>query len=120
MRGNRWVRDDDVPRRERGRHLPDDIEKGVVVGDEDLNVIAHFRELGGRADKIRHRPRVPIPNENVEAQAAEILRDAATDNTEPDYANIFSDSTRHAIQRRFGRCSACGENRHRAIQKLAI
>src|SRR5207302_3698752 len=95
MRRHRRVRDHDVPSRERWRHLPNHIEKRVVVRNKDLNVIAHLGELGWRADKVRHRPWVTVPNKNVESLPAQIIRDAASDDAESDYANVLSGSTRH-------------------------
>src|SRR2546421_12814998 len=115
------MRDHDMPRRERRRHLPNYVEKRVIVRDKNLDVIAHLGELGRRADKIRHRSRVTVPDKNVEPLPAQIIRDAASDDAESDYANVLSDSTRHwgcAAIFSLGRHSACGENGHRAIQKL--
>jgi hypothetical protein len=63
-----------------------------------LNVIAHFRQLGRRAYKIWHRARVAIPNEDVKALPTQIIGDPGPDYSESDYANIFSRSTRHAME----------------------
>ena len=115
------MRDHDVARHQCRRHLSDDVQQRVVVRHENLNVIAHLGELGRRADKIRHRSRVTVPDKNVEPLPAQIIRDAASDDAESDYANVLSDSTRHwgcAAIFSLGRHSACGENGHRAIQKL--
>jgi len=87
--------DDDVPRRERRRHLPKNVQKRIVVGNKNLNDIAHFGELGRRAHEIRHRPRIPIPNKDVETLAAQIVGNTASNNAESDYANVFSSTTRH-------------------------
>ena len=95
--------DHDVARCQRRRHLPKDIEKRVVVGNKNLNDVAHFGELGWSPDKIRNRSRVSVPNKDVKPEPAQIVGDAASDNAESDYANIFSGSTRHWLRGFFPR-----------------
>jgi len=87
--------DYDVSRRKRWSHLAKDIQKCIIVGDKNLNEIAHLGQLGRRAHKIRNGSGVAIPNKRRVALMAEILGDAASDNTESDHPNVFPRSTRH-------------------------
>jgi hypothetical protein len=86
---------DDVPGRQRGSQLSHNIQKRVVVRDEDLNVVAHLGQFGRRAHEIRDRAWVSIPDKHVKALATQIVRDPASDNAETDYTDVFSGSTRH-------------------------
>src|ERR1700687_4420342 len=119
MRRNRRMRYDDVPRRERGRPLADNVQKRVVVRNENLNVVTHLGQLGRRTHEIRDGSRVPVPNKNMETQTAQIVGDPASDDAEPDYTHLFPGSTRHwglrGLFAVLAACLACGENRWRAI-----
>src|SRR5205807_3222786 len=95
MRCNSRMSNDNMPWSKRGRHLPEHIQKCVVVRDKNLNVIAHLGELGRCADEIRNGSRVSVPNKNMKALSAEIIGHPAPDNAESDHTNIFSSSTRH-------------------------
>jgi hypothetical protein len=123
MRGNGWVSNDYVARSKRRGHLPDNVQQGVIVRNKNLNVIAHFGELGGRSDEVRNRTRISIPHENVEPTFAQIFRDPASDDTESKDPNVFSGSTRHVkagLSVAAAASSACGENRPGAIQKFVV
>ena len=91
------MRNHDMTRRQRGRHLPNDVEQRVVVRDKNLDVVAHLGELGGSTDEVRHRTRISVPYENVKSLLAEVIRDAASNDSEADYAHIFSSSSRHLL-----------------------
>src|SRR5438874_12096358 len=122
MRRHGWMRDNDVTRCQGRRQLPDHIQKSIVVRDENLNVVAHLGQLGRRAYEIRDRSRVSVPDKDVKTQTTQILGNPASDNAESDYTDIFLGSTRHWSLRglfaALAACSACGENRQRAIQKF--
>src|SRR5207247_1293967 len=123
MRRDCRVRNDDVPRRQRRRQLPDDIQKSVVVRHKNLNVVAHLSQLGRCAHKVLDGSRVSIPDKHGKTKTTQIVRNPASDNAESDYANIFLGSTRHwglrGLFAALAACSACGGKRHRAIEKLA-
>jgi hypothetical protein len=87
--------DHNVPRPERRRQLPDDVQKRVVVGNKDLNVIAHFGEFGWRAHEIRNRTRVTVPNKDVKPALTQIFCNPASNDAESDYSNVFPGSTCH-------------------------
>jgi hypothetical protein len=88
-----------VARSKTGTKLPSYIKKRIVVGNKNLQVIAHLGQLRRRADEIRNRPRRPIPDENVKAFSAQNLSDSAPDNPEADYPNIFLRSSGHVSLR---------------------
>ena len=60
------------------------IEKRLIVGYENLDVIAHFGELGGRADEIRNQSWRSVPDENVIPFSAQNISDTASDYPEAD------------------------------------
>src|SRR5690242_18064287 len=95
MRGNRGMSDHDMPGPERGRQLPDDLQKRVVVRNKYLNVVAHFGELGWRSHEIRNRTRVTVPNKDVKPALTQIFGNSASNDPESDYPNVFPGSTRH-------------------------
>src|SRR5947209_6185433 len=95
MRRDHRMCNDDVPRCEGWRHLANDIEKSVVVGNENLDVITHFGELGRRADEIWNRPRIAVPYENVKTARAKVFSNPASDDAEPEHSYVFPGSTRH-------------------------
>ena len=82
-------------RRQIRRHPLHHLEQRVVVGNENLDEIAELRDLGGRTDKIGHRPRRPVPNENVEPAFPQIIDDALADYPKAQHSNIFPCTTRH-------------------------
>src|SRR5438552_2081521 len=82
-------------RKRRRRDLPDDVEKRVVVRHENLDVITHLGQLSRRAHEIRNRTRISVPDEHVKTLTTQIFCDPASNDTEPDYTDIFIGSTRH-------------------------
>src|SRR5260370_42290949 len=85
----------DVPRCQGRRHLPDDIEKRVVVRHENLDIITHLGQLGRRAQEIRNRTRISVPDEHVKTLTTQIFCDPASNDTEPHYTDIFLGSMSH-------------------------
>ena len=67
--------------------------KSLLVRNENLKAIAHFRQLGRSADEIRDRPWRPVPDKDVKSFAPENVTHAAPDNPEPDDSNIFPGAT---------------------------
>jgi len=114
---------DDVARSKRRGHLPDNVQKSVVIRNKNLDVIAHFGELGRRSDEVWDRAWIPIPYEYVEPAFAQIFSDPASNDAESKDPNVFSGSTRHVkagLSVASAASSACGENCPGAIQKFAV
>jgi len=114
---------DDVARSKRRGHLPDNVQKSVVIRNKNLDVIAHFGELGRRSDEVWDRTWIPIPYEYVEPAFAQIFSDPASNDAESKDPNVFSGSTRHVkagLSVASAASSACGENCPGAIQKFAV
>jgi hypothetical protein len=112
---------DYVTRSKRRGHLADNVQQGVIVRNKNLNVIAHFGELGRCSDEVWDRTRISIPHKNVKPTFPQIFRDPASDDTESKDPNVFSGSTRHVkagLSVASAASSACGENRPGAIQKF--
>src|SRR4029077_12990485 len=113
IRGNGRMGDHDVPRPKSRGHLPDDIEQSVIVRDKNLDVIAHFGELGRGPDKVWDRTRIAIPHEDVKPTFTQIFSDPASNDTESKHPNVFPGSTRHVKAGLIlyqAAHSACGEN----------
>ena len=85
----------DVARRQRGRELVGDLNQRVIIGNKNLDVIAHFSDFRRRADEVWDSPQGPIPDKNVEALIAKIRGDSAPDYPETDDTDVFSHSTSH-------------------------
>ena len=99
------MRHHDMPRRQCRTKILDDLQKRIVIRNKDLNVIAHLRDLGRRADKIRHWPRRAIPDKDLKSFPAQVLSDPASDDAETDYSNVFLRSPGHVMF-----CAALGRN----------
>jgi|SRR5580700_7946935 hypothetical protein len=99
------MRHHDMPRRQCRTKILDDLQKRIVIRNKDLNVIAHLRDLGRRADKIRYRTRSAVPNKNLKSFPAQVLSDPASDDAETDYSNVFLRSPGHVMF-----CAALGRN----------
>ena len=89
------MRDDNMPGSEGGPELLYDMVEGLIVGDEDLQKIAHLGEFGRSPDKVRHRLWRAVPNKDMEAFSLQNLPDPAADNPEPYNPDVFSSATRH-------------------------
>jgi hypothetical protein len=83
------MRKDKVTPRNVATQLLGCLQQGFVIGDKDLDVIAQPGQFTKRTDKIRDRPRRPVPNEHGKTFAAKIRSDCAPDNSEADYANVL-------------------------------
>jgi hypothetical protein len=84
-----------MTRRQRRRHLTDNVEKRVIIRDENLNVVAHLGELGRGAYEIRYRSWISVPDKDVKILTPQVICDAASDDAKPNYTDILSGSTRH-------------------------
>jgi len=90
MGRNGGMRQDEVLRGERGSEALDYLQKRIVIRDEDLNVIAHFRDFGGSAHEVWNGTGRSIPHENLESFSTKIFRDPAADDAQADYSDILA------------------------------
>src|SRR6266480_983747 len=89
------MRNHDMMRRERHRNSLDHSHQRIVVGDEDLEIITGLRQLRRRSDKVGHRSRSPVPNEDRQPLMAQMIGDATANNAEANNSNALSNSTGH-------------------------
>ena len=89
------MRHHDVVRGQVRHHPLHHLEQGIVVRNEDLDVIAKLRHFRGRTHKIRHRSWRPVPNENVIPAFAQIVHHPLADDAQTHHSNIFPCPTRH-------------------------
>jgi hypothetical protein len=87
----------DVTRGETGTEMSDDVKQSVVVGNKDLQEIAHFSQFGRCADKIRHGSGSAIPDKNVKTLPTQNLPHTVADNPKANYADISFCSAGHFI-----------------------
>jgi hypothetical protein len=89
------MRQNDVARCERRRHLCYNFQKSIIVGHKNLNVIAHLSELGGGTHEIWNWLRSSVPHEDMKAFMAQDFCYSAADDTEANDSDILSRSMRH-------------------------
>ena len=89
---------DDMVRRQVRHHSLHHLEQRIVIGNEDLDVIAELRDLRRRTNEIRHRSRRPVPNKNVVAAFPQITYHSLADNAQPEHTYVFSRPTRHVCE----------------------
>src|SRR6266536_1770984 len=89
------MRNHDMTRRERHRNGLDHSHQRIVVGDEDLEVIARLRQLGWRTDKVGHWSRRAVPDEDRQPLMAQMIGNATANNAEANNPNALSNTTRH-------------------------
>src|SRR5207237_10658075 len=89
------MRDHDMMRRERHRNSLDHSHQRIVVGNEELQIIAGLRQLRWRTDKVGHRSRSPVPNEDRQPLMAQMIGNATANNSEANNTNALSNGTHH-------------------------
>src|SRR6266480_1136870 len=89
------MRNHDVTRRERHRNRLNHAHQRIIVGDEDLEVIAGLRQLRWRTDKVGHWSRSPVPDKDRKPLVPQMISDATADNTQAYNSNRLSDGPRH-------------------------
>src|SRR5205807_10364049 len=89
------MRNHDMTRRERHRNGLDHSHQRIVVGDEDLEVIARLRQLGRGTNKVGHRSRGAVPDEDRQPLMAQMIGNATANNAKANNPNTLSNSTRH-------------------------
>src|SRR5207237_3438247 len=89
------MRDHDMMRRERHRNSLDHSHQRIVVGNEDLEIIAGLRQFRRRTDKVGHRSRSPVPNEDRQPLMAQMIGNATANNAKANNSNALSNTTRH-------------------------
>ena len=75
------------------------LQQSFIIRNKYLDVIANLSYLPGRPDKIRNGTGRPVPNINWEAFPPQVPSQAATDNPEPDYTDVFARFMRHSFGR---------------------
>jgi hypothetical protein len=96
------MRHHDMIRGQIGRHPLHHLKQRVIVGDENLDVIAELRDLRRRAYEIRYWPRRPIPNEDMESAFPQVRHDPLANDAQAQHSNIFPCPTRHFLNRFLG------------------
>src|SRR5205085_10201895 len=91
------MRNHDMTRRERHRNGLDHSHQRIVVGDEDLEVIARLRQLGRGTDKVGHWSRRAVPDEDRQPLMAQMLGNATANNAEANNPEALSKTTRHGL-----------------------
>ena len=89
------MRNHNVTRRQRHRNRLNRSHQRIIVGDEDLEVIAGLRQLRWGTDKVGHWFRSPVPDKDRQSLVPQMISDAAADNTEADNPNRLSDGSLH-------------------------
>src|SRR6267154_6395845 len=89
------MRNHNMSRRERHRNCLDYSHQRIVVGDEDLQVIARLRQFGRGTDKVGHWSRGAVPNEDRQALMAQMVGNATANNAKANNPHALSNSTRH-------------------------
>src|SRR5690348_4102678 len=84
-----------VTRRQYHRNRLNRSHQRLIVGDEDLEVIAGLRQLRWGTDKIGHWFWSPVPDKDRESLVPQMISDPATDNTEADNPNRLSGGPCH-------------------------
>src|ERR1700731_2165893 len=79
----------------RHRNGLDHPHQRIVVGDEDLEVVARLRQFGRGTDKVGYWSRGAVPNEDGQPLMAQMIGNATANNAKANNANALSNSTRH-------------------------
>jgi len=66
------------------------LQQSVIIRNKYLDIIANLSYLPGRPDKIGNRTWRPVPNINWKPSSPQVPSYAATDNSKPDYTNVFA------------------------------
>src|SRR6266446_358710 len=89
------MRNHNMTRRKRHRNGLNHSHQRIVVGDEDLEVIAGLRQLGRGTDKVGHWSRGTVPNEDRQSLVAQMIGNTTANNAEANNTHALSNSTRH-------------------------
>src|SRR5438874_9939460 len=89
------MRNHNMSRRKGHRNGLDHPHQRIVVGDEDLEIIARLRQFGRGTDKVGHWSRGAVPNEDRQPLMAQMISDATANNAKANNPNALSNSTRH-------------------------
>jgi hypothetical protein len=81
-----------------GAELPGYAQERVVIGDKNLEVVTHLRELDRCTDEIWDGTRSPIPHKDVKAFSAQNFPDTVSDNPKADYPDVSFCSSRHGLE----------------------
>src|SRR5437867_10290657 len=75
------------------------LQQSFIIRNKYLDIIANLSYLPGRPDKIGNRTWRPVPNINWKPFSPQVPSYAATDNSKPDYTNVFARCMRHRLPR---------------------
>ena len=89
------MRNHNMARRKRHRNGLDHPHQRIVVGDEDLEIIARLRQLGRGTDKVGHWSRSAVPDEDRQPLTPQMVGNATANNAKTNNPNALSNSTRH-------------------------
>src|ERR1700720_4869455 len=89
------MRNHNMARRKRHRNGLDHPHQRIVVRDEDLEVIARLRQFGRGTDKVGHRSRGAVPDEDRQPLMPQMVGNATANNAKANNPNALSNSTRH-------------------------
>src|SRR5438309_11713854 len=89
------MRNHNMTRRERHRNGLDHSHQRLVVGDEDLEVVAGLRQFGRGTDKVGHWSGSAVPNEDRQPLMAQMIGNATANNAEANNTNALSNGTHH-------------------------
>ena len=92
-----------VARGQAGAELLSYVKKRLIIGDKNLQVIAHLSQFCRCADEIRDRTRSSVPDEYMKTFSAQNLSDAAPNNPKADYPHVLFCSSGHSLDSRLGR-----------------
>src|SRR4029077_4330121 len=89
------MRNHNMARRKRHRNGLDHPHQRIVVGDEDLEIIARLRHLRRGTDKVGHWSRGAVPDEDREPLMPQMVGNATANNAKANNPNALSSTTRH-------------------------